>query len=331
MRKETSFDGSVRPKWLASAAAAFCAMCPLTYAEDLHSRIPTEPPTKWTEEQIKQVAEPVRAGRSLTPKSWPGGNKVAVIMTWDLDNESYQIISGRTDIVNLSKGEYGARSGFPRIIELHDRLNIPGTLFIPVASAVLAPQIITELKKRPQLEVGLHGWIHEVLYKLDDKAEEQRLLNKQIDFWTKALGTRPVGSRTGLAQISPYTIELLRNAGFEYDSSISAMDEPYELLSYGKPSGLVELPVDWVMDDGGAEDGIPEGEAFYQMWRADFDRAYKEGTLLVVNCHSHISAHRMRIKYLEDFVLYMKSKPGVWFATARQVAEYVKQQNSITP
>jgi hypothetical protein len=31
------------------------------------------------------------------------------------------------------------------------------------------------------------------------------------------------------------------------------------------------------------------------------------------------------MKHLEAFVNYMKSKPGVWFATCEQVARYVKE------
>jgi len=30
------------------------------------------------------------------------------------------------------------------------------------------------------------------------------------------------------------------------------------------------------------------------------------------------------MKHLDQFVAYMKSKPGVWFATAAQIAQYVK-------
>jgi hypothetical protein len=30
------------------------------------------------------------------------------------------------------------------------------------------------------------------------------------------------------------------------------------------------------------------------------------------------------MQHLDDFVAYMKSKPGVWFATCEQIARYVK-------
>ena len=34
-----------------------------------------------------------------------------------------------------------------------------------------------------------------------------------------------------------------------YDSSLMADDVPYELLSNGEPTGVVELPVQWILDD----------------------------------------------------------------------------------
>ena len=43
-----------------------------------------QPGTKWTDEQIKQAVAPMRAGRKLTPKSWPNNSKVAVCLSWDM-------------------------------------------------------------------------------------------------------------------------------------------------------------------------------------------------------------------------------------------------------
>jgi len=40
--------------------------------------------------------------------------------------------------------------------------------------------------------------------------------------------------------------------------------------------------------------------------------------------HPMVSGHRSRIMYLDQFVTYMKSKPGVWFATGQQIADYVR-------
>ena len=40
------------------------------------------------------------------------------------------------------------------------------------------------------------------------------------------------------------TLDLIQKKGFLYDSSLQALDEPYEIVSRGKPTGLVELAID---------------------------------------------------------------------------------------
>src|SRR5215469_16500548 len=86
-----------------------------------------QPGTKLTDEQIKEWVAPMRAGRRLTPKSWPSGAKVAVCLSWDMDNETFEIAAGNSAPVLLSQGEYGFTEGLPRIMALYDKYNIPGS------------------------------------------------------------------------------------------------------------------------------------------------------------------------------------------------------------
>ncbi len=71
-----------------------------------------------SDEQITHVVNAVRAGRKLTPKAWPGGARVAVGLSFDIDNE---LLSRRTPLpIPLSQGEYGATTGLPRILAMLD-------------------------------------------------------------------------------------------------------------------------------------------------------------------------------------------------------------------
>ena len=69
---------------------------------------------------------------------------------------------------------------------------------------------------------------------------------------------------------------------------------------------------------------MPSPELLYQLYQDEFDGAYAEGTTFILTLHPYLSGHRAPMSHLEKFVVYMKSKPGVWFATAAQIAEYVK-------
>src|SRR3982751_1944462 len=89
-----------------------------------------------TETQIRQAVGTARVGRKLTPKTWPDGARVAVCLSFDVDNELLQRANPLP--VPLSVGEYGATTAVPRILDLLDRHQVPATFFIPAMSAMLA-------------------------------------------------------------------------------------------------------------------------------------------------------------------------------------------------
>ena len=288
---------------------------------------PRQPGTQWTDEQLLKAVAPVRAGRKLTPKTWPGGARVAVCISFDDDNESWLLAGGELSPTTLSAADFGAQEGLPRILALLDKYQLPSTIFIPAVSALLHPEMIPAIMKSGRHEIGVHGWIHEFPPATGSAAEEDRLLNKAIDYLTKQTGKRPVGYRAPSWAFSANTLGLVRKAGFLYDSSLQSMDEPYEIVSDGQPTGLVELGIDWTLTETpylGRGGTLPEPEELFKLYRDEFDGAYALGTTFILTLHPHVSGHRAPMKALEGLVKYIKSKPGVWFATLEQIARYVK-------
>jgi peptidoglycan-N-acetylglucosamine deacetylase len=289
---------------------------------------PAQPGTRWTDDQLRRAVAPARVGQKLTPKSWPDNARVAVCLSFDVDNESYLLARGETSPTTLSAADFGAETGLPRILELLDRYQVPASFFIPAVSALLHPEMIPAILKSGRHEIGVHGWIHESLVALNSESEEERLLNKAINYLTDATGKRPVGYRAPAWAFSKYTVGLLQRSGFLYDSSLQAMDEPYELVSNGEPTGIVELAIDWTLTETpylGRGGTMPSPELLYQLYKEEFDGAYEQRTMFVLTLHPHVSGHRAPLHHLDQFVAYMKSKPGVWFATGEQIARYVKE------
>jgi peptidoglycan-N-acetylglucosamine deacetylase len=287
--------------------------------------------TKWTDAQIREAVAGVRAGRKLTPKQWPNGAKVAVCLSFDVDNETWDLSRGATAPVSLSAGEFGAKSGLPRVLAVLDRHKVPASFYVPAVAAMLDPDLVTSIKKRGHHEIGVHGWIHENLATLDNAVEEERLLTQAIDYLTKAVGRRPTGHRAPSWAFSRHTLPLLLKHGFMYDSSLMAMDEPYELLRDGKPTGLVELPVEWILDDApylGRTGALPSPETIFRVYQEEFDVALQEGTMFMLTMHPQVIGHRAAISHLDKLIAYIKAKPGVWFATAEQIAEHVKKNGT---
>lgn len=46
------------------------------------------PSWQWSDDEIAQAVNKVRAGRNLNPANWPGGARVAVLLSFDVDNET---------------------------------------------------------------------------------------------------------------------------------------------------------------------------------------------------------------------------------------------------
>ena len=91
--------------------------------------------------------------------------------------------------------------------------------------------------------------------------------------------------------------------GLLYDSSLMADDDCYELLLDGQPTGVVELPVEWIRDDAvyfnmnrfAALRPYTPPSAVLEIFRREFDAAYAEGGLFQLTMHPHIIGHRSRI------------------------------------
>ncbi len=72
---------------------------------------------------------------------------------------------------------------------------------------------------------------------------------RAADVLERVSGRRPVGIRTPSWDFSQHTLAISREMGLLYDSSLMADDDPYEILEDGEPTGMVELPVEWIRDD----------------------------------------------------------------------------------
>ena len=290
-----------------------------------------EPSWTWPESRWRDAVEGVRAGQRLLPESWPDGGKVAVTLSFDLDTETLLLRSGITSSSRFSTGEYGARAGLPRVLDLLERYDIKATFFIPAVSAELHSDEVKRIADAGH-EVGLHGWIHEFTSTLE-RGEERMLMQQSLDTLEEISGRRPVGIRAPSWEYSESTLDLIREFGLFYDSSLMADDVPYEILASGEPTGLTELPVEWILDDypyfgmDRYSDIRPytPPSGVYEIWASEFDVAYEEGGLFLLTMHPQIIGHRSRIAMLEELIQYMRSLPGVWFATHEEVARYAKE------
>ena len=309
---------------LAGLVVAFLAIGASTAAQT------NQPGIHLDVDQIKTIANRVRAGRSLQPDTWPNGARVAVLLSFDVDNDTTTIARNEDPSIGaMSQGEYGARVGLRRVVDLVDRHQIPASFFIPAVSLVVRPDMVDVIQESGRHEFAVHGWIHELNTALDAETERE-LVSRAVNYLEDITGTRPVGYRAPSWNFSPNTLGIIRGLGFLYDSSLMADDRPYELMQAGEPTGMVELPVEWILDDAPLMN--PRGNSYtsprelLQVYIDEFDKAYEEGTMFLLTTHPHIIGHRSRIVILEELIAHIQGYEDVWFATHEQVARYVREQ-----
>lgn len=285
-------------------------------------------PWQWPEEEWRRRVGHIRAGRSLKPAQWPGCKRCAVALSFDSDHETNELRDGGTSIGRMSWGQYGHRVGVPRILEILKREGVPASFFVPAVAAKLYPdeqrRVITEGH-----EIGLHGWIHEVNSTLPEDIERD-LHFRAADALEAITGVRPVGMRTPSWDFSPATLKIQRELGLIYDSSLMADNDPYELVEDGEPTGIVELPVEWIRDDAPyfnmnrfqALRPYTPPTAVLDIFLREFEGAHAEGGLFLLTMHPHVTGYRSRLFILEEVIRAAKAKGDCWFATHADIARH---------
>jgi peptidoglycan/xylan/chitin deacetylase (PgdA/CDA1 family) len=288
-------------------------------------------PWQWPEEHWRKLVNQVRAGKSFKPKSWKGGARCAVALSFDSDHETNELRDGGKSIGRMSWGQFGARVGVPRIADLLRKYDVKATFYVPAVAALLHPDEQRALVAEGH-EIGIHGWIHELNSVLPYENERDLML-RSADTLEQITGKRAVGMRTPSWDFSPGTLAIEKELGLLYDSSLMADEDCYELLLHGEPTGIVELPVEWIRDDAvyfimhrfqSLRPYTPPSDVF-DIFRREFEAAYEAGGIFQLTMHPHVITHRSRIWIVEELIRLAKSKGDCWFATHEDVVRWAKE------
>jgi len=288
-------------------------------------------PWQWPEARWREIVERVRAGRTLRPRAWPDGARCAVAFSFDSDHETGELREAGESIGRLSQGQYGNRQGVPRILDILRRNDVKASFFVPAVTALLYPDEQRRVVAEGH-EIGIHGWIHERNSALSPQ-EERDLQMRSADVLERVSGARAVGIRTPSWDFTPVTLAITKEMGLIYDSSLMADVDCYELVMNGEPSGVIELPVEWIRDDAvyfnmnrfaSLRPQISPADVF-DIFKRELDAAHREGGVFQLTMHPHVSGYRSRVWILEELIRYARSLGNVWFATHADIVRYVKQ------
>jgi peptidoglycan/xylan/chitin deacetylase (PgdA/CDA1 family) len=261
---------------------------------------------------------------------WRDDSRCACVLSFDVDAESAILAVDRKyarRASTMSHQAYGPKVGVPRLLGVLERADVHATFFVPGFTARRYPDIVRRIAAAGH-EVAWHNDLHEPPYSLSED-EERAILERGAEVLEPLTGYRPLGFRAPWWELNPRTPELLAAAGYAYDSSLMDDDVPYLLATAA--GTLVELPVHWSLDDWEQYAFLPDPEIGWQielpskvleLWRVELDAMREEGCLLVITMHPFLSGRPSRARIVAEFVEYARSSGGVWFATAREVADH---------
>lgn len=186
-------------------------------------------------------------------------SRALVCLTFDFDAMSGWIARGMTSPGPISRGEFGAQVGVPRLLALLERFRVPTSWYIPGHTLETYPHACEAIASAGH-EIGHHGWTHRPPASLTREEESEELVraNEAI---RRLTGRYARGYRSPSWDLSPHSVDLLLEHGFVYDSSMMGDDyRPYRVRRgdsialeqpavFGPETQLIEMPVSWTLDD----------------------------------------------------------------------------------
>jgi peptidoglycan/xylan/chitin deacetylase (PgdA/CDA1 family) len=244
-----------------------------------------------------------------------------VCLSFDFDALSVWLAYDRVTPAMLNRGEYGARVGVPRILELLRLHGIAATFFVPGHTVESFPEETAAILEAGH-EVAHHSYAH-VDPSGQSPHEERADMERALGVLQK-IGVKPLGFRSPSADLSAITLELVEELGFLYDSSLMTDDyRPFRPrigdrvsrespLERGREARFWELPLcfeldDWVHFqfnfDPYRKGGSPPSDVL-EIWRAEFDfmEANVDGGVLTICMHPQVIGRGHRIAMLDELI-----------------------------
>jgi peptidoglycan-N-acetylglucosamine deacetylase len=246
----------------------------------------------------------------------------------------------RATSIDISRGEFGARVGAPRILDLLKKYDIHATWFIPGHTAETFPDICKRVFSEGH-EIGYHGYAHEA-----DPSPEQEvhILELATNAIRKVTGRNPVGYRFPGLDLTDHTVRTLIDRGFIYDSSLMGEDfHPYRVrigdqwsltgpYKFGDESELVEIPFSWYLDDWPAftftwepfRYAFTSTETIYNYWRTQFDymHTHEKRGVFTLCTHPQVIGRAHLIAILEKFIRRVKRRSARFCRMQEVAVEY---------
>ncbi|MBX3501551.1 MAG: polysaccharide deacetylase family protein [Alphaproteobacteria bacterium] len=265
---------------------------------------------------------------------WPDGKSCCLRIVVDLSPPCGPAGITAKDLTTPD-AYFAMHGGLANLRDVLKRYDLRATFAVPAVIAEIHAATIRGLGEEGH-EIAAHGFKHEDVSQLE-RAEERARLERTTAIIAAATGARPSGwfslprpsDKFAGGAVSPHTIDLLIEAGYEYFGNGLADDAPHYWVSdFASRRAILTLPYYYHFDDQyfllfpKKGTGLENPEGLYRNWKAELDAQYRRGRHFSMVLHPHGIGWPSRIPVLERFLDHARGLPQLWNATSAECARH---------
>lgn len=265
---------------------------------------------------------------------WPAEASYAFTCSFHLDAETLWTSRDPANADRpglLSQGRFGPKVGVDLILKMLAARGLASTFFVPGRVAETYPHVVRRVFDAGH-EIGHHGYKHEHLAP-DDPAMEIAVMDAGLEALKAVTGEAPKGYCSPAWEITPHTIPLLLERGFQYSTNFMDDIQPYLHKHPGSEGSIVELPVHWTLDDAPFRLFSPQqprpirsARAIGEIWREETAGIAHHGGLVNLVMHPQVTGRPAMLEMLGEFLDSVLSPGNAYVDRNDRVAAWAKKQ-----
>ncbi|MEX0405914.1 polysaccharide deacetylase family protein [Aquibium sp. LZ166] len=265
--------------------------------------------------------------------SWPGGKRLAVAICNNIEvfsflsglgSDSASVTAPQTTR-NYAWRDYGNRVGQWYLFDLLDEYGMPAAHNVNALLFETCPQIAERIIARGDEFVG-HGRTNAERQDVLPEDEERQLIAEATEMMKARTGIQPAGWLGPYLTQTPVTLDLLKEAGYDYVLDWPADDQPFWMRTRAGP--ILSVPYSIEVNDSPTMVFRQEGASSFERTMIDqFDemllQSRKWPLVYTIVLHPFVIGQPFRLRALRRALEHIAaSRDDVWITTPGQIARH---------
>lgn len=228
------------------------------------------------------------------------------------------------DVLGYSTRDYGNRVGLWRMLEVIDRFGVPCTASLNVGAFERYPEVMQACEERGW-DYLCHGIYNTRYHWGMNEQDERDEIAECLQRFRDCIGRTPAGWFGPALSQTVHTPDLVAEFGMQYYCDWVHDEQPFPFHTRSG-ARLVSVPYSTDLNDAVVLRQGYESADFARMVQDHFDTVYDEGAdiprVMCVAVHPYLMGQPHRIEHFAQILEHLTSRPGVWFATGAQIAQW---------